>query len=98
MTVRQPRALRSQRAQQMRPIGWYGLFTDCTCPIRIIEIQDRGLAEWIGGTEAGGMIGIALHLDWASSAMGDQHAIGIACHYICRCKCVAASHDIGTRP
>jgi hypothetical protein len=50
--------------------------------VRIVERQDRRLGEHVGGAAAGGMVGIAFHLDrTAFVALDDQsHAVASRLH------------------
>ena len=47
-------------------------------PVRIVEIEDAGLDDAVGGAQARRMVGVAFDLDRTAHLVGQQHAVGIA--------------------
>lgn len=63
---------RPERGHEIRPHPGLGAIGEGLGPVRIVQVQDLGLGEVIGGAEAARMIGVALDLGGPAHVAFDQ--------------------------
>ena len=93
MRLAPSRALRRQRRLQVLPALRHAAARDARGAIGIVEVEYLRLRDRVRGAEAGGMRGIAFHLDRPAGGVANQHAARIATKHAGGREHVAAVRD-----